>query len=101
MLSHEKCSCLDFLSPKSVDRLFSSRNSERVSKIPVLASSPRVKLLLSAKLVVHLPSTVLFDELFTVEGLSATNFLAGNCSQHQYIGCYKVIIMMDDSKLNG
>ena len=43
---------LDFFSPKLVDRLFSSKNSERVSKIPVLASSPRVKLLLLVKVIV-------------------------------------------------
>ena len=36
----------------------------------------------AAKLVVHLPLVVQLNELLTVQGLSATNFLAGNCSQY-------------------
>ena len=55
----------------------------------------------AAKLVVHLPSAVQLNELFTVQGLSATNFLAGNRSQYQYIGCSKVIIMLPDGELDG
>lgn len=52
---------------------------------------------LVAKLVVHVPLAVQLNELFTVQGLSATNYLAGNRSQYQYIGCSKVIIITEDN----
>ena len=55
----------------------------------------------AAKLVVHVPSAVQLNELFTVQGLSATNYLAGNRSQYQYIGCSKLIIMLEDGELDG
>ena len=50
----------------------------------------------AAKLVVHVPLAVKLNELFTVQGLSATNYLAGNRNQYQYIGCSKVIIIIED-----
>ena len=56
---------------------------------------------LTAKIVAHVASAVQLNELFTVQGLSATNFLVGNRSQYQYIGCSKIILMMLDGELDG
>ena len=55
----------------------------------------------NSKLVAHIPSAIQLDELFTVQHLSATNFLAGNRSQNQYIGCSKIILEMEDGELDG
>ena len=54
----------------------------------------------NSKLVAHIPSAIQLDELFTVKHLSATNFLAGNRSQFQYIAASKVIIAMEDGELD-
>ena len=55
----------------------------------------------TAKIVAHVPLAVQPNELFTVQGLSATNFLVSNRSQYQYIGCSKIILMMLDGELDG
>ena len=56
---------------------------------------------LTGKLVVHIPSAVQINEIFTAKNYHAINFLGGNQSQFQYIAASKVILMMEDGELDG